>query len=54
MLVVVCYVFNILRLNGEWKCRGEDVDGNSPEDAEITFREKAPLLINESKLKSRK
>lgn len=30
---------------GEWKCRGEDIGGNSPEDAEITFREKAPLLV---------
>lgn len=30
---------------GEWKCRGEDIGGNSPEDAEIKFREKAPFLV---------
>lgn len=27
---------------GEWKCGGEDIGGASPEDAEMSFREKAP------------
>lgn len=34
------------REQGEWKCRGEDIGGNSPEDAEIKFREKAPAMIS--------
>lgn len=32
-----------VREAGEWKCKGEDIGGNSPEDAEIIFREKAPF-----------
>lgn len=32
-----------VREAGEWKCKGEDIGGDSPEDAEITFREKAPF-----------
>lgn len=32
-----------VRESGEWKCQGEDIGGDSPADAEITFREKAPF-----------
>lgn len=31
--------------DGNWKCLGEDIGGYSPADAEITFREKAPVLV---------
>ncbi|MCU6769937.1 peptidase E [Barnesiella propionica] len=31
--------------DGKWKCTGEDIGGDSVKDAEITFREKAPVII---------
>lgn len=33
-----------VREAGEWKCQGEDIGGDSPADAEIKFREKAPFV----------
>lgn len=36
-----------LRENGDWKCLGEDIGGDSPADAEMTFREKAPVLTKQ-------
>lgn len=37
-----------MRETGNWKCLGEDIGGDSPADAEITFREKAPEMCRTS------
>lgn len=36
--------------NNEWKSAGEDIGGNTPLEAEITFREKAAIHMNKIKI----